>query len=320
MRRLILALSVLLTASPAASQDPDVDWDRIRVDGDGVHLRILRSYTLSEGDTASEPIVVIGGSARINGHAEDDVTVIGGTLRLGPKAVIDGDVVTVGGAVEKDPGAVVRGTTDEAAVRIPGIVFDPEWTGQGWTYLAVGGTVVRMFFFLIVATMLTVVAPGWVGSISRRPAASSGVLGLAVQLCFVPALLIVIVALIVSIVGIPLLAAIPFVLAALGLVWIAGFAGVAVRVGAALRGRRHADADASVADLLLGFMVIAAMTVGGHLLALAFGWFSPMAWPVRAAGLAIEYVAWTIGLGAAISSLFAASRVTPPPVPTLSVL
>ncbi|HET9360422.1 MAG TPA: hypothetical protein VFO58_11770 [Vicinamibacterales bacterium] len=318
MNRRILALVLLLAASPAAAQDPDVRWDRVQ--GDGVHLRVLRSYNLSEGETASEPIVVLGGSARINGHAEDDVVVIGGTLRLGPKAVVDGDVVTVGGEIEKDPGAVVRGTIDEAAVRMPGIVFDPEWSGRGWTYLAVGGTVVRMFFFLVVATLLTVIAPGWIGSMSRRPAASSGLLGLAVQICFVPALLVVVIALIVSIVGIPLLAAIPFVLAALGFVWIAGFTGVAVRVGAALRGRSRSEADASVGDLLLGFMAIAAMTVGGHLLALGFGWFSPMTWPIRAAGLTIEYVAWTIGLGAAISSLFAASRATPPPVPTLSVL
>ena len=318
MNRRTLALVLLLAASPAAAQDPDVRWDRVH--GDGVHLRVLRSYNLSEGETASEPIVVLGGSARINGHAEDDVVVIGGTLRLGPKAVVDGDVVAVGGEIEKDPGAVVRGTTDEAAVRIPGIVFDPEWSGRGWTYLAVGGTVVRMFFFLVVATLLTVIAPGWIGSMSRRPAASSGLLGLAVQICFVPALLVVVIALIVSIVGIPLLAAIPFVLAALGLVWIAGFTGVAVRVGAALRGRSRAEADASVGDLLLGFVAIAAMTAGGHLLALGFGWFSPMTWPIRAAGLTIEYVAWTIGLGAAISSLFAASRATPPPVPTLSVL
>ena len=106
------------------------------------------------------------------------------------------------------------------------------------------------------------------------------------------------------------------VLAALGLVWIAGFTGVAVRVGAALRGRSHSDADPSVGDLLLGFMAIAAMTVGGHLLALGFGWFSAIAWPVRATGLTIEYVAWTIGLGAAISTMFAASRATPPPMPT----
>lgn len=321
MNRRILALFLLLAASPAVAQDRDVQWDRVH--GDGVHLRILRSYNLSEGETASEPVVVLGGSARINGHAEDDVVVIGGTLRLGPKAVVDGDVVTVGGEIEKDPGAVVRGTTDEAAVRMPGIVFDPEWlewSGQGWTYLAVGGTVVRMFFFLVVATLLTVVAPGWIGSMSRRPAASSGLLGLAVQICFVPALLLVVIALIVSIVGIPLLAAIPFVLAVLGLVWIAGFTGVSVRVGSALRGRSHLDVDASVADLLLGFMAIAAMTVLAQLLALGFGWLSPMTWSVRAAGLTIEYVAWTIGLGAAISSLFAASRATPPPVPTLSVL
>ena len=86
---------------------------RERFRGDGVHLRFLRSYTLAEGETTNEPIVVIGGSAQIDGRAVDDVVVVGGSLHLGPKAVVEGNAVSVGGSVTLDPGASVRGSIDE---------------------------------------------------------------------------------------------------------------------------------------------------------------------------------------------------------------
>jgi hypothetical protein len=110
--RLILALALVLSAAPAFAQAEADDWtvqerheaarqrreewERWRRDGhDGVHLRMLRNYYLAADATASEPIVVVGGDATIDGHADDDVVVIGGTLRLGPKAVVGGDVVTL---------------------------------------------------------------------------------------------------------------------------------------------------------------------------------------------------------------------------------
>jgi len=345
--RFIAALCLLMAVSSAAAQDvsPEPSGDnqhiepferpgrfrrlervrrfervRGRLDGDGVHLRVLRSYILPEGVTATEPIVVIGGSARIDGHAEEDVVVIGGSVRLGPKAVVDGDLVSVGGEVSMDPGSTVGGTIDEAAIPWPSIAFDPDWNISGWwPALAVGGSAVRLSFVLVAALFLTLVAPGWIGTIAGRPAATSGLLGLVTEVLFVPALLVLIVAMVVSIIGIPLLAGIPFLLAALGVVWVAGFTGVAVRLGRALRGS-WSGPDASVSDLLLGFAAIVGVTVVGHLLALGFGWVSPMVWPVRAAGLAIEYVAWTIGLGAGVTSLVTSPRAIPPPMPAPSGL
>jgi len=292
-----------------------MDQMRERFRRDGVRLRVFDSYTLPEGDTASEPVVVIGGSADIDGHAEDDVVVIGGNLRLGPKAVVDGDVVAVGGELTMDPAAVVKGTVDEATVPWPSLEFVPDWDpGRWWTALVVGGTVFRLFFTLAIAVLLTLVAPGWIGTIAGRPAGTSGLLGFAVEVLLVPALVVLTVVLLVTIVGIPLLAAIPFLLAALAVVWVAGFTGVAVRLGGALRGGRSGS-SASVFDLLIGFAAIVGVTIVAHVFAAGLDWLSPISWPVRAAGMAIEYIAWTIGLGAALTSLFAAPRVTPPPVP-----
>jgi hypothetical protein len=288
---------------------------RERFDGDGVHLRIFRDYMLAEGETSNEPIVVIGGSARIDGRVDDDVVVIGGGLHLGPKAVVEGNAVSVGRRVTLDPGAAVQGSIDEAVFPWPGITFDPGWSGSGWwTGLAFWGSVLRLALTMAVAVFLTLAAPGWIANISDRAAGASILTGLAIEVLFVPALVVLVVALIVSIVGIPLLAAIPLLLAAFALIWVAGFTGVAVRIGRALRGR-STIAQPSVADFLIGYAIIIGVTVIAQLMAYGLGWLSPASWPLRSAGLLVEYVAWTIGLGAAVTSMFTTRRIVPPPVP-----
>jgi len=71
----------------------------------------------------------------------------------------------------------------------------------------------------------------------------------------------------------------------------------------------------SVADFLIGYAIIVGITVIAQAAAYGLGWLSPATWPMRSAGLLVEYVAWTIGLGAAVTSMFANRRVMPPPIP-----
>lgn len=338
MTRLVLVLSLVLAAAPAFAQQDDFSRGRraerparrserwsSRQDRDGVHLRVLRDYYLSADATATEPIVVIGGSATIDGRADDDVVVIGGTLRLGPKAVVGGDVVSVGGEAIIDPGAEVRGKLDEAVIVWPDFDLDFGWFrfAQGWWPVAAfSATVLRLGLVLIVSLLLTVVAPGWIRSMAVRAssALSTGLLGAAVEVLFVPALLAIVIGLLISIVGIPLLGAIPFLLAAGLLVWVGGFAAVSVCLGARLRGSSASISSLPLVDLVTGFVALTALTVIAHFISFGPGWLSPIGWMIRAAGLAIEYVAWTIGLGAAISSVFVRGRVMPPsvPAPTMS--
>jgi len=335
LTRLILALSLVLAAAPAFAQAEDDGtyrgrraerlerrWERWSNgrDRDGVHLRVLRDYNLRAGATATEPIVIIGGSATIDGTTDDDVVVIGGTLRVGPKAVIGGNVVTVGGEAIIDPSAQVRGKVDEAVVVWPDFDVDFGWLRytQGWWPVAVfGATLFRLGLVLIVSLLLTVVAPGWIRSMAARASSvlSAGLLGAAVEVLFVPALLAVVVGLLISIVGIPLLGAIPFVLAAGALVWVGGFAAVAVCLGARLRGGSVSTSSSPVADLMIGFVALTSFTMIAHFMSIGPGWTGPMGWIVGAAGVAIEYVAWTIGLGAALSSLAVRRPVMPPRVP-----
>jgi len=74
--------------------------------GDEV-VRVGSDYTLRAGDVIDE-IVVVMGTATIEGHVAGDLVVVLGEARLGPKAVIDGDVVVVGGSLGVQAGAVAH--------------------------------------------------------------------------------------------------------------------------------------------------------------------------------------------------------------------
>jgi hypothetical protein len=324
IRPILVALTFVLAAQPAFSQPDDrtYDWS-FRHRNDGVHLRILRDYHLAEGDTVNDPIVVIGGSANIDGRAEREIVVIGGTLRIGPSAVIRGDLVTFGGEAIVDPRADVPSEIAETIVTWPDVGFTWGRFAEGWWAVAAfAAMLVRLSVVFIASLFLTLVAPRWIRNIGARVGSSTGVsilVGFAGELLFLPALVVIAIGLVISIIGIPLLGTMPFLIGAAAVIWVAGFAGVAARLGARLRGSDFDYTTAPIGDLIVGFIAITACSVIAHVLALGPGWLSPTAVALGAVGLVIEYIAWTIGLGAAIASIFGRQRSMPPPPVPISV-
>lgn len=335
MKRALLAFCLVLSAVTVFAQpdgDPGRwrrdrpwrdgrgrDWDdwSSRHDRHGVHLRILRDYRLEAGATASEPVVVIGGTATIDGHVDEDVVVLGGKLRLGPTAVVDGDVF-IAGESEIDPAAQVKGKIDEAAFDVPGLDGGTFHIPSGvWSFASLGALVLRLGTVSTISLLLTLIAPGWIRAMAGRASAavSSGALGAIVEVAFVPALIVVCVGLLVSVVGIPLLALIPFALGAGALLWVGGFAAVAVALGARMRGSQGDQSSVPVLDLITGLLAITGVSIVAHFISLAPGWLSTFGWMIHGAGLMIEFVAWTIGLGAAVSTLVARRAHVPPPLP-----
>jgi hypothetical protein len=105
--------------------------------------------------------------------------------------------------------------------------------------------------------------------------------------------------LVVTIVGIPLLVLIPFIILGLGVVGLVGFTAVAQQLGAHI-GRRlgwtnassYLTAFAGVVTLLLPVLLARlALLAGGTGIALL--WHG-----LAAVGLFVEYLAWTVGFGA----------------------
>ncbi|MEO1087650.1 MAG: hypothetical protein AAFY88_25730 [Acidobacteriota bacterium] len=140
----------------------------------------------------------------------------------------------------------------------------------------------------------------------------SGLVGLIIEVLFAPLLLLVVVLLVISIVGIPLLVVVPPLFGLLLVVFFTlGLTGSALWAGERMADRF--DLRDLNPYLLLGLGL--ALIYGWSILGEAMS-FTP--WPIRATafillffGFLVKYVAWTVGLGAAVLDQFSPVPVAP---------
>src|SRR5438067_831074 len=95
-------------APPAPRRRARRSDDRVRIGG----------RVVVEPDEIVNDVVVIGGTARIDGQVLNDVVVVGGLLEVGPAADIGHDVSVVGGTFRRDPAARIGGRISQVG---PGI-------------------------------------------------------------------------------------------------------------------------------------------------------------------------------------------------------
>jgi hypothetical protein len=124
---------------------------------------------------------------------------------------------------------------------------------------------------------------------------------------------ITVIVLAVSIIGIPLLLLLPFALFAVLVICLVGFTGVAYQAGRWVNDRFGWTHRGAYATVFIGVIVIVAVTLIARSAAVAGGTF--FTWPLSATGYFVEYVAWTLGVGAAILAWLQRRRATPPPLP-----
>jgi hypothetical protein len=281
----------------------------------------MGNVTITRDERVEGNVVVVMGNAYIDGNVDGDVTVVVGNAYLRPTAVIRGDLNVVTGVIERDPGARVLGRVDNVAI---GSGRGPRWEFPGVLRDTVGGrigslagTLIRIGFLALLTLVVVAVAQGWIERIADRTAADplrAGLVGFFAQLLFVPVLVITIVVLAVSIVGIPLLLLIPFALFALLLMCLVGFTGVAYHAGRWVNARLGWTGRGAYSTVFIGVLLIAALSIVARSAAIAGGAF--FTWPLSATGYVVEYIAWTLGIGAAILAWLQRRRITPPPLPT----
>jgi hypothetical protein len=322
----MIVVTGLLVAAAMQTVSAQPEWaERRRIRAEGVHIRVGRDYVLPPDQVATRPVIVVGGSATIDGRMDDDLVVIGGSVRVGPTAQVRGDLVSMGGQLIVSDAAEITGEIHDVSIFWPELRFTLRewWWGiddTWWAVFSLVGTLFRLALIMIGACFLALLAPGWIRRIEYTAAdapVASGLLGVTWQLLFVPLLVITVVGMIVTIIGIPLLLLVPFALLGLAIVWLAGFAAVAAQIGGGLRGRAQGPSGGSpVLDTAIGVALLGFITVIGHVLALGPSLFTPAAAAFVTAGLIIEYLAWTVGLGAALLAPFRHRRPsTPPPIP-----
>jgi len=190
--------------------------DKVRIGGNVV----------VEAGTEVKDAVAVGGSVTVNGKVRDSAVAVGGSVILGPNAVIGKDVVSIGGAVKQAQGSKIHG--DIVELNIPGvsaiIPFFLEDTSSSWFWTF---KIVSLLGFLALSVLLVAVLPKPFSSITNNVQQNLGkiilwgILGLVV-------LIPLAIFLAISVIGIPLIALEVFLV---GIAFLAGYIAIAQLIG-----------------------------------------------------------------------------------------
>ncbi len=270
-----------------------------------------------EGDAT-----VIGGSANIEGEVEGDVTAIGGPVRLEEGSLVQGDVTSVGGKVYREDGARVEGDVEQVPFNAD-LNFGPLkdwhqwrdresayrhfdvnpwgwWSGIGW----------ELFGLLVVAALAwlsLLLAQKPIGRMERRIESEpwkTGLVGLLAIVLFVPTFVMLAVFLAISIIGIPLLLVLPFLLLAVAIAGWLGLVAVAGRVGSWAEERFGWRLGSPFWIVLVGFALLSALSIVGELLDFGVAPMRFIAAMFAFFGAIVSFAAWTIACGAAVLTRF----------------
>ncbi len=327
-------------AKPADPTSPTIDPgspERMEPEAPRTHrprrreqvVRIGGSVSVDSDEYVRGDVVVIGGSANINGEVDGEVVVVGGSARFGPQADIRGDITVVGGGLSRDAGATIRGGINEVGVG------DLSW-GRGewgrdanWGWMngiypvaRLTGTLVRVALLVLLTTLVLFVAKVPVEHIADRVAADpvkSWFVGFLAEMLFIPVLIMTAVVLAISIIGIPLLVLLPVAVVALLVVMLVGFTAVAFHIGRLLQNKVDALRTRPYAATFAGILLIVSPVLLARLVGLT-GDLGFVVWPIAAVGFLLEYSVWTAGLGAAALVRFnrgtasPSAMIAPPPM------
>lgn len=325
------ALLLLVTASGAVTQAqntsptvvPPEEQPRVYRTIEN-RIAIGRSITVAADEEVTDAVVVIGGSVRVDGRIRNNLVVVGGNADLGPQSVVRGDVVVVGGRLNREPGSQLRGSVSDISLGewapwqfgnwyIPAFDF-----GDFGRWVALFTAVFRITLLAIVMAVLLLVARAPVARIGATAAAYPGrafVAGLAAEILFIPALVVAAIALVVTIIGIPLVFVLVPVAVLTGVLAMAlGFTALATRVGEWMEDRFGWRGHNAFLAAALGLIVILGPTLIGRILGVAPG-VGVAGFLLLLTGVVLEFVVWTIGLGATLLTGFGRWSSVPPPVP-----
>ena len=240
-------------------------------------VRFGGNVTVASDERVSGDVVVIGGSLTVDGEVTGDVVVVGGPARFGPEALVAGEVTVVGGPFDRAGTAEILGGINQVGFQDLDFGTWGGWFGprgfQGW---ALAGTLLRLIFLAVVGCLVVFVAQGTVERVALRSVAEplkAGLVGLLVQILFVPLFLLTILLLVISIIGIPLLALMPFVLIAMFLAMIVGFTGVVQGLGRWLGSAVGRQDQPVYLSVWIGVALILMPTMAAEALSLTGGVF-----------------------------------------------
>lgn len=313
-----IAAIVLLVHARGFTQTPDPTTYRLT----GTRLAFGQDIRVERDEEVSDAVVVIGGSATIDGRVRDGVVVVGGDLHLSSTADVRGDVVLVGGQIIRDPGAQLLGGVNYVSFGdwsrrnfgwLPSVRF-----GEFGRWISLAGTLARVSVLALLMAMLLIVARAPVARVGRAALAEplrALLIGLAAEIFFLPVVIAASIGLAITIIGIPFVAVlIPLAIALAVFAFVLGFTALACRIGERIEDRLGWQPGNAFVATALGFLALLAPTLLARFLDVSPIGVAPLTFALVALGLTVEFVAWTIGLGAAIITGLGRWYTVPPPI------
>lgn len=217
------------------------------------------SIKVEPGAEVRDAVAVLGSVLLEPGAIAREAVAVGGDVRLGPGAEIDRDAVSVGGQVVRDPAATIGGETVSVGVPalsgLAGLAGSRMLFGRAEAPLFVVGQVLAKFVvFFALGLLVLALFPRRLDVVSASFTAHpwksilTGLLGLVV----LPLLLVVLVA---TVIGIPLVAVVGLLVAAAAVL---GFTALAYHIGRALP--FQPGRGTTVLQLALGTAVVVLVT------------------------------------------------------------
>ena len=307
----------LLVQASASAQSPDITY-RLT----GTRIALGQDVRIERDEEVTDAAIVVGGSLEVDGRVRDGIVVVGGNLHLSPTADVRGDVVLVGGTLTRDPGAQLTGGVDYISFGewsrrnfawLPSVRF-----GEFGRWISLAGTLARVSVLGVLMVMMLIVARAPVARVGRAALAEplrAFVIGLAAEVFFVPLLVAASIGLAMTIIGIPFVAIlVPISLVVAAFAFVLGFTALACRIGEWIEDRLGWRPGNAFVATAIGFVLLLAPTLLARMVDVASGGVAPVTFTMVAIGLAVEFLAWTTGLGAAIITGLGRWYTVPPPI------
>jgi hypothetical protein len=319
MRTALLAvvLTAVVSNGTAEAQSPETVTYRVT----GTRIAVGQDVRIERDEEVREAVIVVGGNLIIDGRVRDGVFVAGGDVHLSSTADVRGDLIVAGGKLTRDAGSRQLGSVSYVS-------FGEWWRTNTWwwpsirfgevgRWVSLCGTVARISVIGVLMLIMVAIGRAAVARTGRAAFHEPGrafLIGLATEIFFVPFLVVASIGLAITIIGIPFVALlVPIAVLLLVFAFVLGFTSLACRLGEWVEDRLGWQPGNAFIATSIGFVILLAPTLVARFMYFApFG--STIGYALLAVGFAVEFIAWTIGLGAAIITGLGRWYTAPPPI------
>jgi hypothetical protein len=185
-------------------------------------------------------------------------------------------------------------------------------------WLSLAGTMARVSVLALLMALLLVIARAPVARVGRAALSEplrALLIGLAAEIFFIPLLIAASIGLALTIIGIPFVAVlVPIAIVMLVFAFVLGFTSLACRLGEWVEDRLGWQPGNAFVATAIGFIILLTPTLVARVINVASDSATPFTFLLITIGLTVEFVAWTMGLGAAVMTGLGRWYTVPPPI------